>query len=234
MTQGFGTLYHPKSALVFYETEAADSEGYIEYFDMDSNGCPVNAHPLTVQEAQALAKSLDTRTETGKKFLQPEGILPPNVLQVHASGNGSVLWFTKAQERALFFSEGLGIPNGNACVPPMVWCASKTTLRVFALKGSRRPQQHTPLYHAPFFNVYEDGSVCMGTVDVQVKQSASLDTFMKAWERYFFHSYFSHLMAGHNPVRGNCVQLWLEQLQSGNAFPKEALKKTKRTIKNLL
>ena len=37
ITDHFGTLYHPKSALVFYETKGTETDMYVEHFDMDSN-----------------------------------------------------------------------------------------------------------------------------------------------------------------------------------------------------
>ena len=48
ITENFGTLYFPKSALVFYETKGTNTDSYVEHFDMDRNGNPINAHPLTV------------------------------------------------------------------------------------------------------------------------------------------------------------------------------------------
>ena len=105
---------------------------------------------------------------------------------------------------------------------------------VFALATDRRPTEKTALYHAPFFNVYEGGNVCMGTVDVNIKNSASIEEFTTAWEDYFFNSYFSHLMEDHNPIKGNCISLWKKLIQTGEAFPKEVLKKNNRTLKNLL
>ncbi|TCV05301.1 hypothetical protein EDC17_10771 [Sphingobacterium alimentarium] len=35
ITEDFGTLYHPKSALVFYETIGTETDMYVEHFDMD-------------------------------------------------------------------------------------------------------------------------------------------------------------------------------------------------------
>ena len=52
-------MYYPKSALVFYETKGTENDMYVEHFDMDSNGTPINAHPLTVEEANILAKFTD-------------------------------------------------------------------------------------------------------------------------------------------------------------------------------
>ena len=37
ITQNFGTLYYPKSALVFYQNDERNKDTYVEYFDMDKN-----------------------------------------------------------------------------------------------------------------------------------------------------------------------------------------------------
>lgn len=232
--ENIGTLYHPTTALVFYEAKGRNAEMYVEYFDMDRNGNPINAHPLTVKEAQYLSKALDTTSESSKVFLKPKGIIAPNILYTDPSENGFVMWCTKATCKNLFFVGGLDIPNGMANVPALLWVAGKEKLYIYALKGDRKPTENTPLYHAPFFNVYADGNVCMGTVDVNIKKSTSLEEFTAAWEAYFFNSYFSHLMQNHNPVQGNCVNLWKKLRETGEAFPKEVLKKAGRTIKNIL
>lgn len=95
ITKDFGTLYYPKSALVFYETKGTDTAMYVEHFDMDSNGTPTNAHPLTVKEANVLSMALQTDEEKNKAFLKPKGILPTNILHINQSAeNGAVLWYT--------------------------------------------------------------------------------------------------------------------------------------------
>ncbi|ANF50291.1 PRTRC system protein B [Chryseobacterium glaciei] len=234
ITENFGALYHPKSALVFYETDGVNKHVYVEHFDMDKNGTPVNAHPLTVREANQLAKSLKTENKENQAFLQPKGILPTNVLQIKPSENGNVLWFTKAQERQLYFIEKLGIPNGKANIPPLLWFATKHGLAIYALKTNQRPKNGTPLYHAPFLNIYEHGNVCMGTVNVDIKKSASLEEFITAWENYFFNSYFSHLVQSHNPIKGNCVSLWKRLVKTNEPFPKEVLITNRTKIETLL
>lgn len=233
-TMDLGSLYQPKCALLFYEKVGLDNQTFVEHYDVDDSGNLANAHPLTVREAQALARALHTDREKSKAFLKPIGIMPTNVLHINPSENGSVIWFSKAGQRQLFFVEGLDIPNGMAAVPPMLWIGSKKCLSVFALAGNRRPTANTPLYDAPFFNVYANGKVCMGTVNVDIEKSASLEDFMRAWETYFFNSYFSHLMASHNPIIGNCVSIWKRLVGTDEPFPIEVLKKNKRTIKTLL
>ncbi|RUT71569.1 PRTRC system protein B [Flavobacterium cupreum] len=234
ITENFETLYHPKSALVFYETKGTDTNMYVEHFDMDKNGNPINAHPLSVKEASVLAKSLQSDEEKSKAFLKPKGILPTNILHINPSEKGTVLWYTKAQQRQLFFVNGLDISSGMAQVPPMVWYANKNSLFVFALASERRPTEKTPLYYAPFFNVYENGNVCMGTVSIDIKNSASVEEFTTAWEHYFFNSYFSHLLGNYNPIKGNCETLCKDLIGTDKTFPKEVLKPNNKTIKNLL
>ena len=236
ITQDFGKLYHPTSALVFFQTNERIKETYVEYFDMDKNGNPINAHPLTEKEAKTLVKALNTKTqkEKSKDFLKPKGILPTNILQINPNENGSVLWFTKSMKKQLYFTENLEISNGRAEVPAMLWFANKRSLKIFALSSNQRPTEKTSLFYAPFFNVYENGNVCMGTVDVHIQNSTSLEEYIKNWENYFFNSYFSHLMNEHNPINGNCVNLWKSLINTEKQFPKEALKQANRTLKNLL
>ena len=233
ITENFGTLYHPKSALVFYETIGTNTDVYVEHFDMDSNGTPINAHPLTVKEANVLAKALKTDEENSKAFLKPKGILPTNILHINPSEKGTVLWYTKTQQRQIYFVDSLGISNGKAQVPPMLWFANKSSLTVFALANDRRPTEKTPLHYAPFFNIYEKGNVCMGTVSIDIKNSASVEEFIQAWEHYFFNSYFSHSLC-ENLTKKNIVNLWKDLISTDKPFPKEVLKKNNKTLKNLL
>lgn len=234
ITDKFGTLYYPKSALVFYETTGTETtDMYVEHFDMDESGTPINAHPLTVKEAEMLAKTLQTDEERSRAFLKPKGILPTNILHINPSDKGAVIWYTKAQQRQLYFVNGLGIPNGTAQVPPMLWVADKSSLAVFALATNRRPTEKTPLHYAPFFNIYEKGNVCMGTVSIDIKNSASVEEFIQAWEHYFFNSYFSHSLC-ENLTKTNIVNLWKDLINTDKPFPREALKKNNKTLKNLL
>ena len=235
ITESFGTLYHPKCALVFYESKGTNPDVYVEHFDMDKNGSPINAHPLTEREAKLLARALQTEKNKDSAFLKSNGILPTNILHINPNNDkGAVLWHTKAQRRQMYFVNGLDVPCGVAQVPPMIWYANKNSLTVFALASDRRPTEKTPLYSAPFFNIYEDGKVCMGSVAVNIKNSSSIEEFTAAWEDYFFNSYFSHLLGSDSPIKGNCVNLWEELILTGKPFPKEVLKKKNKTLKNLM
>lgn len=115
----------------------------------------------------------------------------------------------------------------------MLWKADKNGLTVFALANDRRPTEKTPLFYPPFFNIYEKGNVCMGTVSIDIKNSSSVEEFIQAWEDYFFNSYFSHSLFA-NLTQKNIVNLWKNLVNTNKPFPKEVLKKNNRTLKNLL
>ncbi|REC79460.1 PRTRC system protein B [Chryseobacterium elymi] len=235
ITPDFDKLYYPKCALVLYQSQGLDPDVYVEHFDMDVDGNPINAHPLTVMEADHLAKALMVEHEKESAFLKPKTVLPGNVLSLDPNTEkGTVIWHTKATQKELFFVESLGIPNGKAHVPPMLWKASKSSLTVFALKSNRRPTLKTQLFHCPYFNIYADGKVCLGTIKIDIKNSTSVEEFIKAWEHYFFHSYFSHALVTGGQSEENLVTLWKRLIEQETVFPTEVLLPHKLTLKNIL
>ena len=234
ITSAFGTLYNPVKAFVVYQKNSAEKSIYVEAYDMDKNGCPINAHPLSLKESTQLASALDTSEELTRKFLKPSGLLPKNVLHLNPEHDGYAIWYTPAQKVSLFFVESLAIPNAEAFVPPLLWKASKNTLYIYAMVADKIINEQTALYHAPFFNLYNDGRVCMGTVKVDIKTDCHLQDFMQSWEQYFFKSYFSHLIGNTSPVKGNIIQLWQKLVGSGKPFPIKSLIKNGLTLKKLL
>ena len=234
ITQKIGTLYNPVKAFVVYQKNSAEKSIYVEAYDMDKNGCPINAHPLSLKESTQLASALDTSEELTRKFLKPSGLLPKNVLHLNPDHDGYAIWYTYAQKVSLFFVESLAIPNAEAFVPPLLWKASKNTLYIYAMVADKIINEQTALYHAPFFNLYNDGRVCMGTVKVDIKADCHLQDFMQSWEQYFFKSYFSHLIGNTSPVKGNIIQLWQKLVGSGKPFPIKSLIKNGLTLKKLL
>lgn len=195
---------------------------------------PINAHPLTLQESKQLSKMLNVEQEEKNACFIPNGLLPSNVLHLNPSENGQVIWYCKPQKRKLFFVESLAIPNGIAYMPTLVFKATKTELSVYALKSNRRPTMNTKLYYAPFFNIYESGKICMGTVDIQVKDANSLEEFINLWEEYFFNSYFAHLLSNYNPIKNNIVEFWQKQINTDKPFDTKELKHNNRTLKDII
>lgn len=233
ITNDFGQLYLPIKALIFYEATQTYSAGcYVEAFDIGEDGFPKNAKPLNIEESRALAKRLNASGTLRQAFLKPQGLLPEHLLYINPDEDGFALWRTPARKVRLYFKEGLGIPNGKANVPPLVWKASRNELHIYALDATTI-NESTPLCHAPFFNVYDNGKVCMGNVEVDIAADCGLEDFMMSWEQYFFNSYFTHLLFRHS-IQGNIVQLWSGLIGSNKKFPLSALRKNNLTIKDII
>ena len=233
-TADFGTLYQPEKAIVIYRKQQHGQQFYVECYDFNENGNPVNAHPLSVREATAFAKALNTAEKKQSGFLTPQGLMPEKVLYIKSDNHPFVIWKTSAQQVKLLFTASLGLKTGIYPVPALVWKASRNGMALYAVMEKAEINMETPLFHAPFFNTYERGTVCMGNVTLSIPANCALEDFMKHWEKAFFNSYFSHMMESHNPVNGNMVQLYQSLHQSENAFPQKALRRTNYELKHLL
>jgi PRTRC genetic system protein B len=245
VSEDYNTQYKPIKALLIYQTERnthkeeyAGSENdnqqiYVESYDIGKEGNPINAHPLSMAEMVSLSLLFQSTQELRSNYLKSKGVLPNKVLYLNAQTSGFAVWYTPPQEVSLYFVPGLKIPNGKAKIPALVWKATKDSLNVYAVKGKAKPNEKTPLCHAPFFNIHDNGNVCMGTVNIEIDRFTSLESFMSKWETYFFNSYFSHTIGNHVKSE-DLVALWQSQLSSGRDFPQDQLTKHHLSIKSLL
>ena len=234
LTNAFGTLYHPQKAFLVYQQDGANKSIYIESYDIDPQGFPINAHPLSITESAALSKALRPADKKATAFLKPAGLLPKNLLYLNTDKSAYAIWYTPRQYIKLLYRPDLGIPDGKANIPALVWRASRGGLTMFAIADDTGPNEETPLCHAPFFNIYNDGKVCMGNVNIRIPKHCGLEDFIKLWQEAFFNSYFSHMMQGHNPVKGNMVQLWKNLAGTRKKFPVKSLVTTKFKLKQLI
>ncbi|MFA6245461.1 MAG: PRTRC system protein B [Mucilaginibacter sp.] len=245
ITQQFNSGFEPFKALLIYRYDKADeitqfhreeksTEIYVESYDIGRNGKPINAHPLNEKEVTALSDLLQTSQEAKSSYLKSKGLLPSNILYVNQQANGYAVWHTPPQEVNLFFVDGLNIPSGKFHVPAMLWKANADHLAVYGLKGKTKPTEKTKLCHAPYLNIYTSGQVCMGTVQINIGKSSSLEEFTKTWEQYFFDSNFSHSISGNNSTKSNTSELWRSLAGTGKPFPQEELIKTSLTLKQII
>jgi len=232
ITDLFSQCYTPFKALLFYKNEEDDL--YVESFDMDALGRPINAHPLSQRESKALSESMQSKQEDSSGFLCTVGLLSDRVLYVDRSGDGYAIWHTPEMKKHLIFKSDLGISDGEAYLPPLLWKASRNGLSLWALENNDRPSLQTRLYQAPFFNLYLDGRVCMGNVNINFSLNIDLDNFISQWEKLYFGSAFSHLLQGVSPVKCNIVQLWQQQIDTENPFPKHELKSFRDLLMDII
>ncbi|WP_316799644.1 PRTRC system protein B [Pedobacter frigidisoli] len=232
ITDLFSQSYTPFKALVFYQNEKDDL--YVESYDMDALGKPINAHPLSQRESKALSESLLSKQENSSDFLCSTGLLSDQVLYVDRSIDGYAIWYTPEMKSHLIFKSDLGISDGEAYLPPLLWKASKSGLSLWALANNDRPIMESTLYQAPFFNLSTDGRVCMGNVNINFSLNVDIDSFISQWQKLYFGSAFSHLLQDISPVKGNIVQLWQQQIGTENPFPKKQLKRFPKLLKDII
>jgi hypothetical protein len=152
ITDKFKDVSKPYKALVFFKGED-NKNVYVESYDIDEKGTPVNAHPLSITESAQLSEALADNTELRTDYLKSRGIMPQNVVFIDPAKLGFAVWYTPPQEVALFFKKDLDIVCGKAQVPALVWKATQSELVIFALADKKPVTEETALYYAPFFNI---------------------------------------------------------------------------------
>lgn len=234
ITAKLNERYYPEKSIIIYRSNQKRDSHYIESFDFDASGKMINAHPLTENEMVKLGKTLLTVRNRENQCFVPNDVLNTNILYIHPGENGYSIWHTPASHQKLLFTEDLGLPSGNYPIPSLLWKAGINALEIYALKTDERPIIKTPLFHAPYFNIYENGNVCMGTVEIDHDPQEGLEGFIRKWEQYFFKSRFSHLLADRSPVKNNIIQCYQSLYQSKNKFPITELIPHKKTLKDLI
>ena len=134
-------------------------------------------------------------------------------------GKTMVCWYRPSMKRTLNFSASLGIKgNSVVYVPATFYVIINTKLYVYALMNDERPEWKTKLYNAPFFNIYKDGNVCLGSAQVG-KYKAK--TFEKEAERFETGFYMAEQNNVHNDrmCKSNPKTLWNRLIKEGSVFP---------------
>ena len=158
------------------------------------------------------------------------GFLPENVLAV---GDNYLVWWSKPQTRNVWFNadEPLGARCGKTPQPGLIFAVLGNAWSVHAVKGETRPSPDTPLFQAPYFNVWESGRICTG--NVTLPSMSSVDR-ISTYEDAFFRSYFTHPnIRGKGRLtkfRGGPFALWLSLLnRPRKVFPESSLVRINRT-----
>lgn len=179
------------------------------------------AQPLTTAFIEDLAESL-----SGGVMAE---VLPENVL---AKTDRMIAWWTPRHRRQMFFENAEGKArqlNGKAFPqPPLVWRAAHGELKIRALCENKRPNEKTALAVAPFWNLSDDGRVCLGSM--RSPESASTVS-IKAWEQGFYESAFTHANVGRlTRHEGGHDGLWSSLEGRRRTFPADALIRLPQTL----
>jgi PRTRC genetic system protein B len=162
-------------------------------------------------------------------------ILPENVIARTAD---VIVWWSSTQVRRMFFSDRGGDKalrelNGRRYPhPPLVFRASGNHLWIRALRCNERPKPDTKLCMAPYWNCYDNSSVCTGTMHIPQQKSVSATV---EWERSFFNSAFSHAagVTRHTRYRDGLLAMW-KALQGKTRFPAQYLFPLNETLEQFV
>lgn len=116
----------------------------------------------------------------------------------HTAARTTVLWYRPAHTVPLNFSERLLSVNKlakkkpagavNYPVPATLYLVRDGELFIFALAGNQRPGAKTKIYCAPFFNIYHDGRVCLGTANVGKHKAKTFEGEAQRFEAGFYQA----------------------------------------------
>lgn len=230
ITENLTACVKPELAVIVYRYKPIEGESsyYLERRDIDDSGKMGAGVPLTEDCISGIAKSFSSTDR-----LIVHGEIPANMLYADCRpGREKYVWYRKSEKRYIYFIDNLGIPSGSIFIPGLVYKVENRALYVFSYV-SKRLTSKTQLYRAPFFNVYTDGKICLGSARVKKSQECTYSGIMEYWEDIFWKSEFSHLL-GTNPVRSNLSSLYKILVNTDKEFPVKELLKEKIKVGGLL
>jgi PRTRC genetic system protein B len=160
-------------------------------------------------------------------------VLPENVL---ARTPELIAWWSRAQERLMFFSDGdpkTRHLNGKNCPhPALVFMIRGRELFVRALRGNRRPKSDTRLMNVPYWNTDAQGRVCLGSMRLPAEVSVGS---LSSWENAYFASEFTHPSGAVRLTThpGGFVGLWVS-VAGRKRFPARFLADSKQMLHDFL
>jgi PRTRC genetic system protein B len=156
---------------------------------------------------------------------QARALLPENAL---CAESGRLAWYRPMHRAPIFFKptdkkdKALAALNGKPVLhPTLLFVAEARNLYIFALAGSgnSRPNASTPVYVAPYYNLWANGHMC--AAGRLPKSAAPRD--IETYERAFFDTNFSHTNRAGKALTnhpGGHLGLWREMAQTGRNAPR--------------
>lgn len=218
-------LLSPVKVLVIYASrEQYTKQYYIEQREVTRVGSKNVIGPATAMPDDALNGIAKSIAKTNGDAMKHETLIGEHILYAPSiSGRTIVIWYRKAQQRQINFGSKVGRKDDvTVKVPATLYVVDNKKLYVFALENDSRPTLKTKIYHAPFFNIYADGNVCLGTAPVGKSKAA---TFEKEAERFERGFYLAEQNGGaHSTASKRTLEaVWKEVIKTKSAYPKKEL-----------
>lgn len=208
------------AAVLIYNRKAragSDTPGFVSIHDIAERG----GNSVILPGVPATRQALRVAMQSLINDRQVPEILPAHVL---SKGPGHLAWFRPPCKRQVWFrcDQLGGEMSAETPHPGIVFVVSDDELHLFAYKGKDRPDASTPLFMAPYFNVWSPGKVCLGSC-TRPRGDAAFDA--TAWETMFYESWFTHPNVQKLVKFGKGAHAFWKDLLDGKhkTFPQAAL-----------
>ena len=233
-TQALMSHYKPELAIILYKNNKSE-DYYLESHNINDNGQLGAGRPLQQETIQGMVNVFYNDKQKQTKI---NGLIPDNLLSYELANSGSykMTWFRPAEVRVIHFAPALKINTGEMWVPSMIYQATNRGLSVMALKSNSRPTEKTPLFRPPFYNVSDNGTVCLGNANVKKPKETTYAALQKYWEDLFWLSEFTHVN-GDNPTKSKIAEVYKKLLASKKKMKWSDINElvpTKQTLKSIL
>lgn len=218
--------YTPEQCITVYKSSGSDY--YLETQEI-KNGKLCEALPLT---EESIARMVDFFSDKQMKSNTISGFIPENMLYLNWSADSKVMcWYNRPMERMMHFRQDLHIPSGLAWQPTVIYLVDNNNLYVYTAKAIKVTSK-TPVFMAPYHNVSDNGSVCLGSAKIKKPEKLTYENLMNYWEAMFWGSVFTH--HGNEDCANTNINLyWKKSVRktsvSGNKFDLSILKPYPKT-----
>ncbi len=229
ITDELSKTFAPQAALLVFRSpnNCCNDSYYLEVRPIKSDGTFGTARPVTKKFMNTIASSYKSENE-----ITPHGIMPQNMLYADSRmGEEKYVWWTPPQKRQMYFSENIALDDGEYYMPGTIYVVEKQNLSVYAFKG-KRPNGKTQLLKGPFFNYYEDCSMCLGNAKAEWPKNIRWQDIQAHWEKLFWGSINSHSTC--NPmIEGKNLVLAIKDAKD-KPFNTDLLRKANRILDSIL
>ena len=219
--------YIPYLDFLFYKNK--NDETYVEYADIDENQIIGIHKPLSHIDFANLVKTIKvSQKESINGF---KSLIPKNVLFYRTDTvNPCLAWIVKGCYRDIDFKGKKGKLN----FPHLLFIEHNNIFKVFSVK-TLNIKEDTPLYRPPFPNMYDDFTMCWGTMNKQKFMTGDYTKLMKNFEAVFFNSRFTGELMNNSQSNVNYLK-WLkgDMNKKSKSFDKNILVKTKFKAKDVI
>jgi len=153
---------------------------------------------IAIEDDRAVIKEIAPVTESltailldTRERLAPLTYIPEPVVGVT---DKACAWFVPAQSRPLFFRPTRDVTLNDLSgqhfpQPPLLMISTRNNLSVYALEHNVRPTLATPLMNAPYYNIFDTDTVCLGSA---YRPFDGTIEHLHEWEASFYGSQFTH------------------------------------------